>query len=59
VILATDTEFRREEASVLSKTEKWARFYMLRGEDDGNTVITEFDVDEVYSILPREEERAV
>ncbi|MGI6102545.1 MAG: AAA family ATPase [Bacillota bacterium] len=59
VILATDTEFRREEASALSKTEKWARFYMLRGEDDGNTVITEFDVDEVYSILPREEERAV
>lgn len=56
IILATDTEFRREEALAIRATGKWGKFFMLRATGDGNTVIQECRVDEGYSMLPREEE---
>jgi DNA sulfur modification protein DndD len=59
IILATDTEFRREEAQAVRMTGKWGRFFVLRGAGDGNTVIDEQDVDKVYSLLPREGEQVL
>ncbi len=59
IILATDTEFRREEAQAVRMTGKWGRFFVLRGAGDGNTVIDEYDVDKAYALLPREGERVL
>ncbi len=55
IILATDTEFRRDEARALRMTGHWGKFFMLCASGDGNTTIEEYSVDDVYSMLPREE----
>jgi len=57
IILATDTEFRRDEAQALRMTGHWGKFFMLCASGDGNTTIKEYSVDDAYSILPREEEQ--
>ena len=51
ILLATDTEFSKEEASVLRDTGRWGRFFLLRGERTGGSVIEERAVFDVPSTL--------
>lgn len=51
ILLATDTEFRRQEAQLLKSSGKWGKFYMLRSTHDGNTVIEEQKIDSALAIL--------
>jgi len=55
VLLATDTEFGRHEASMLSASGRWGKFYILRGADDGSSVIEERDVTQALAVVTREE----
>lgn len=55
ILLATDTEFRKQEARLLRTGERWGKFFMLRAGDDGNTRIEERDVDTAQAILRDEE----
>lgn len=41
VLLATDTEFRPEEARMLEQTGRWGKLYFLEQDDQGNTVVEE------------------
>ena len=41
ILLATDTEFRNEEAQILEGTGSWGRLYFLQQGEDGNTTIEE------------------
>jgi len=56
ILLATDTEFRRQEAQLLKNSGKWGKFFMLRSTDDGNTEIIEQDIDAAQAILRDEED---
>ena len=56
ILLATDTEFRRQEARILKNSGKWSKFYILRSTEDGNTVITEQDVGSALAVLRDEED---
>ena len=56
ILLATDTEFRRQEAQLLKSSGKWGKFFMLRPTDDGNTEIVEQKIDAAQAILRDEEE---
>jgi DNA sulfur modification protein DndD len=51
ILLATDTEFRKQEARLLLKTNKWGKFYMLKATTEGNTVINEFEINSAISLL--------
>lgn len=56
ILLATDTEFRRQEAHLLKSSGKWGKFYFLRSTDDGNTVIVEQDINSALAFLRDEED---
>jgi DNA sulfur modification protein DndD len=56
ILLATDTEFRRQEAQLLKNSGKWGKFYVLRSANDGNTEIMEQDISSALAILSDEEE---
>ncbi|MCK9363830.1 MAG: AAA family ATPase [Syntrophales bacterium] len=56
ILLATDTEFRRQEAQLLKTSGKWGKFYILRPTLDGNTAIVEQDINSALAILRDEEE---
>jgi len=56
ILLATDTEFRRQEAVLLKKTGRWGKFYLLRSVEGGNTVIEEQNIDSAIAILRDEED---
>ncbi|EKD55839.1 MAG: hypothetical protein ACD_59C00024G0004 [uncultured bacterium] len=56
VLLATDTEFRRQEAQLLKNGGKWAKFYLLHSTGEGNTEIRQQDIDSAQVILRDEEE---
>jgi len=51
ILLATDTEFRKEEARLLLKTKKWDKFYILKATKEGNTEIISHDVDTAITFL--------
>jgi DNA sulfur modification protein DndD len=51
ILLATDTEFRRQEAQLLKNSGRWGKFYMLRSTHDGNTVIEEQKIESALAIL--------
>lgn len=55
ILLATDTEFRRQEAQLLKNSGKWGKFFMLRSTKDGNTEIIEQDISSALAILRDEE----
>lgn len=55
ILLATDTEFRKQEAKLLRAGGRWGKFFMLRAGDDGNTRIEERDVSTVQAILVDED----
>lgn len=56
IMLATDTEFRQQEAQLLKATGKWGKFFFLRGTNDGNTKVEEKDINTVYAILHSEDD---
>lgn len=56
VLLATDTEFRKQEARLLQKGGRWGKFFILRATGDGNTTIDEQDVSAAQTMLKDEEE---
>lgn len=51
ILLATDTEFRKEEALLLKQTGFWSKFYQLCGEGAGITKIVERNIEEAIAIL--------
>ncbi len=51
ILLATDTEFRKQEASLLREGRRWGKFYILRSEGPGVTTIQERDIEEAQSLL--------
>lgn len=51
ILLATDTEFRKQEASFLREGGRWGKFYVLRSEGPGVTIIQERDIEEAQSLL--------
>lgn len=51
ILLATDTEFRRQEARLFQKTALWGRFYILKGKGAGVTRIESCGPDEAFSYL--------
>ena len=56
ILLATDTEFRRQEANLLKTSGKWGKFFILRPTHDGNTTIEEQDINSALAILRDEED---
>lgn len=56
ILLATDTEFRRQEADLLKKSGKLGKFYVLSATEDGNTIIKEQNINDVMSTLLEREE---
>lgn len=55
ILLATDTEFRRQEAGLLKQSQKWSKFFVLRPTAEGNTEIEEHELDSVLTLLADEE----
>lgn len=51
ILLATDTEFTREEARLLQKTNKWKYFYQLITNSDGNTIIKSIPIDKADQVI--------
>lgn len=51
ILLATDTEFRKQEALLLREGKRWGKFYVLRSEGPGVTIIQERDVQDAQSLL--------
>lgn len=51
IILATDTEFTRQEASLLASSGRWGRFYNLAPDEAGNTICRTLPVEEVPAVL--------
>ncbi len=51
ILLATDTEFRKQEATMLMKGGCWGKFYMLKGKGIGTTEIQERNISDAQSIL--------
>lgn len=56
ILLATDTELRRLEATLLLSNGRWGKFYLLKGTGEGSTVIEERMPREAISILRQEQE---
>jgi DNA sulfur modification protein DndD len=55
ILLATDTEFRRQEATLLKASNRWGKFYFLRPDQAGNTVIEEREISQAQAMLRDEE----
>lgn len=51
VLLATDTEFRRQEADLLRRSGRWGRFFVLRADGEGSTAIEEHDISLAHAML--------
>ena len=51
ILLATDTEFRKQEAELLKQGRQWGKFYLLKGQGAGTTLINELDVANVFTVL--------
>ncbi len=54
IILATDTEFRQQEARLLLDSGKWNKFFILRTIEDGNTKIEEVNIESAMIHLKKE-----
>jgi len=54
ILLATDTEFRRQEAKQLKEGKKWGKFYILKSQEDGNTSIIEQNINNALTLLKDE-----
>lgn len=51
ILLATDTEFRKQEATLLRKNNRWGKFYLLQSGGPGITIIKERGVADSQYIL--------
>ena len=51
ILLATDTEFRKQEAIALNNCGNWKKFYYLKADENGNTMILEKSVAEAIGML--------
>jgi len=51
ILLATDTEFRKQEALALNNSGNWKKFFFLKSDGNGNTVITEKSVADAIAML--------
>jgi DNA sulfur modification protein DndD len=51
ILLATDTEFRKQEAAALQKSGNWSKFYYLKPDGKGNTIIEEKKTEEAIAML--------
>lgn len=51
ILLATDTEFRKQEASLLKRGGRWGKFYSLQSEGPGVTIIQERNINDAQSML--------
>jgi len=51
ILLATDTEFRKQEASLLRDGGHWGRFYLLKSDGPGVTKITERNTVDAHVLL--------
>ncbi len=51
ILLATDTEFRKQEAILLKDGGRWGRFYTLETNNDGSTRIQERKIQESMQLL--------
>ncbi len=56
ILLATDTEFRREEARILQRSERWGKFFLLQPTEDGATQIVEKDINAAITLLQERSE---
>lgn len=54
ILLATDTEFRRQEACLLKDSGRWGGFYTLETNDDGSTLIQNRKIEESLQLLTDE-----
>lgn len=54
ILLATDTEFRRQEAQLLKNDATWGKFYILKGGGAGVTRIELCDLDDAFAYLKDE-----
>lgn len=51
ILLATDTEFGEKEATLLRKSSRWGKFYLLKGDGPGITIIKERNVADSQHII--------
>jgi len=51
ILLATDTEFRKQEAALLMQSNRWGKFYLLHSKEPGVTIIQERNITDAQSIL--------
>jgi DNA sulfur modification protein DndD len=51
ILLATDTEFRKQEASLLRDGGRWGRFYLLNSDGPGVTKIAERNIVDAHVLL--------
>ncbi|RIE15822.1 AAA family ATPase [Candidatus Cryosericum septentrionale] len=58
ILLATDTELGRREASLLSRGGAWGKFAVLESQPDGSTTMREYKVSEALALLKNTEEDA-
>lgn len=56
ILLATDTELRRQEGNLLRTGGHWGRFYLLKSTEDGNTQVEERKLSDALSLLQEIEE---
>ena len=56
ILLATDTELGRREASLLSRGGAWGKFAVLESQSDGSTTIRDCKVSEALALLKNAEE---
>ena len=54
ILLATDTEFRRQEAGLLKDSGRWGSFYTLETNEDGSTKIQNRKIQESMQLLTDE-----
>jgi DNA sulfur modification protein DndD len=55
ILLATDTEIGRREASFMLSGGRWGRLHVLEPQQDGSTRISEYPVEQALSLLSRQE----
>ncbi len=55
ILLATDTEFRTQEAHALKKNKKWGHFAYLKAVEDGCTEIVDMSYENAMTLLSKKE----
>jgi DNA sulfur modification protein DndD len=58
ILLATDTELRQPEGTLLLRTERWGKFYLLRAARDGSTRVEERRPADALAVLLGEERQS-